>query len=111
MLACWLQSNWLCRLGSSSFPSSASRESKLVTGTSSQENLVQRVQTELKAYRSLYHLLLLIPCYQRETNFNMLHSSFRYFIGYTKHQASINLTIILHSEDPNPFAASPNDPR
>lgn len=48
---CWLLNNWLCGLGRSSFPPSADSKRELVTGTFSQGNLGERVQTELKAYR------------------------------------------------------------
>lgn len=41
--------NCLCRVGSSSFPPSAGRESKTATGTSSQGSVVEHVQTKLKA--------------------------------------------------------------
>lgn len=41
--------NWLCRVGSSNFPPSASRESETATGTSSQGSLVEHVQTKSKA--------------------------------------------------------------
>lgn len=60
--------------------------------------------------RSLYQLLLLVLFYHRETNFNVLLSSFHDFLDYIKHQASFNLALIIPSEYLNPFAASLNDP-
>lgn len=41
--------NWLCRVGSSSFPPSAGGESQTATGTSSQGGLGEHVQTRSKA--------------------------------------------------------------
>lgn len=43
--------NWLCRVGSSSFPPSAGTESGTATGTSSQGGLLEHVQTQSKACR------------------------------------------------------------